>query len=206
MKAKQPKVKYSQIRPLLKTFDVLCCIPPGLFMGWIQHTAGVYVCAETGQISVYQSTTQKYAGKSGVSLTPMADFVDRYTKAGGKILLRKCTIKGKGRRGRAQQEAAKHIRVFRGTPYPDLKTRAGRWFVVNARIDLPFATRWANKETHSVFFCAHLIADWIRDGGLTKPLNAAEVDTKDFRAGGSFEDVLADGVSLDRQEIQIVRG
>ncbi len=205
MSKKIPKVKYSQIRPQLRTFDVLCCIPRGWFMGWIEHTAGVYICHETGQIMVYQSTTQKYAGKSGVSLMPMAEFVDSYTRAGGKIRLRQCHIKGSGRRGKAQQEAAEHIRIYRGTPYPDLKSRAGRWFVANARIDLPFATRWANKDTHSIFFCAHLIAHWFRDGRLTKPLNAAEVDTKDFRTGRSFEKKLGQGIKLG-PEIQIVRG
>ncbi|HEG44646.1 MAG TPA: hypothetical protein ENH94_11430 [Phycisphaerales bacterium] len=126
MTDKKAKFKYSEIRDRLKTFDVLCCIPPGWFMGWIGHTAGVYVCHETGQVMVYQSSTQKYAGKSGVSLTPMAEFVDRYTRAGGKIRLRKCTIQGKGRRGRAQQEAAEHIKRHRGKPYPNLKTRTGR--------------------------------------------------------------------------------
>ncbi|HEG42814.1 hypothetical protein LCGC14_3090660, partial [marine sediment metagenome] len=203
------KIKYSQIRPRLKTFDVLCCIPPGLFMGWIQHTVGVYVCAETGQISAYQSTTQKYAGKSGVSLTPMAEFVDRYIRAGGRILLRKCTIKGSGRRGRAQQDAAKHIKMHRGKPYPDLKTRAGRWYVVNARIDIPFWRKnpWVNQDRTDIFFCAHLIANEFRFCQLTKgKINAAEVDTRDLRAGGSFEDVLGDGVSLDYNEIQIIRG
>lgn len=201
-----PKVKYSEIRRHLRTFDVLCCIPPGLFMGWIEHTVGVYVTPETGQIMVYQSTTQKYAGKSGVSLTPMAEFVRSYTRAGGKILLRQCHIRGGGRRGGAQQKASKHIYIYRGTPYPNLKTRAGRWFVANARIDLPFTTRWANKATHSMFFCAHLIADWFMDCNIAKPGNAAEVDTKDFRSGGSFERKMVQGVSLDRKEIQIVRG
>lgn len=206
---KRAKFKYSLIRPLLKTFDVLCCIPPGFFMGWIQHTADIYVSAETGQVSVYQSTTQKYAGRSGVSLMPMAEFVRSYTRAGGRILLRQCTIRGKGQRGRAQQEAAKHIKRYRGTPYPDLKTRAGRWYVVNARLDIPFWRRnpWVNVDRTDIFFCAHLIANEFRFCGLTKgKINPAEVDTKDLRAGGSFEDVLADGVSLDHNEIQIVRG
>lgn len=207
--SKKPKVKYSHIRPRLKTFDVLCCIPPGLFMGWIEHTGGVYVCAETGQVSVYQSTTQKYAGKSGVSLTPMAEFVRSYTRAGGRILLRQCTITGRGRRGRAQQDAAKHIKRYRGTPYPDLRTRAGRWYVANARIDIPFWRKnpWVNVDRTDRFFCAHLIANEFRFCGLTKgDINCSEVDTKDFRSGGSFDADLADGVSLDSNEIQIVRG
>lgn len=205
MGTKRPKVKYSQIRRQLRTFDVLCCIPPGWLMGWIQHTAGVHVCHDTGQVMVYQSTRQKYAGTAGVSLTPMAEFVRRYTLAGGRILLRQCHIKGRGRRGRAQQEASTHIKRYRGTPYPDLKQWAGRLFLANARIDI-FDRFWANPDIDSAFFCAHLIAHWYRYCDLTGKINPAEVDTKDFRAGGSFEKVLADGVTLDSNEIQIVRG
>lgn len=214
MAKKKPRVKYSQIRERLRTFDVLCCIPRGWIMGWIEHTAAVYICHETDQVMVYQSTTRKYAGATGVSLTPMAEFVRRYTLSGGRILLRQCCIKGAGRRGRAQQDAAGHIKRHRGTPYPDLRTRAGRWYVANARIDLPFWKKnpWVNADRSDIFFCAHLIAHWYRHCKIAgraadQRFNPAEVDTKDLRSGGSFsERHLAEGVSLDINEIQIVRG
>ncbi len=209
MSKKRAKVKYSRFRDQLKTFDVLCCIPPGIFMGWIEHTAMVYCCKETGQIMVYRSTTQTYAGKNGVTLTPIAEFVRNYTRAGGRIYHRSCYISRPVNRGRAQQLCSNHIKQYRGKPYPNLKTRAGRWYVANARIDLPIFRNnpWTNADIDTIFFCAHLIGHNYRASELTFiNINPAEVHTKDFREDQWFEKhALRPGVKLG-DEIEIIRG
>ena len=128
-------------------------------------------------------------------------------KATGKILWRQSIIRGSGKRGRGQQFCANHIKVFRGTPYPNLKTRAGRWYVANARIDLPIWKNnpWTNKDTTKAFFCAHLIGNVYRYCNLAADLNPAELDTKDFREDKAFEAKLVNHVRLG-DEVQIIKG
>lgn len=207
MGKKIPKVKYSQIRSRLRTFDVLNCVPYGAFWGWIGHTADVYVCQETGQVMVNEATQKKYAGKSGVQLTPMAEWIHNYTRY-GRVFWRQCDIRHTiySNRENAELLCAEHIKKYRGTPYPDLKTAAGKWFLANARLDLPIWKNnpWTNADIDTIFFCSHLIGHKFRYCGLAEDLNPAELDTKDFRPGRAFENFLGDGVSL-AGEVQIVR-
>lgn len=184
-------VPYSKARPDLQTFDILNCHPHGLFWDWIDHTAFVYRTPE--QVMVYESTQRKYAGKSGVRLTPMADWLHNYP---GKVEWRSVTITVDWRRFVAEERAKDHIYKYRGTPYPDLKTRAGRWFLANARLDLPFDNPWKNKDTDKMFFCTMLGGHWFRYCGLTLDFNPAELDTKDMHFGGKFEKYLVDGVKI----------
>ena len=189
-------VPYSEIRKDLRTFDVLCCEPDGWVASWIEHTAFVYRSQAVDQVMVYESTKRKYAGKNGVRLVPMAEWLRDYP---GKVYLRNTHIVSKLLRRSAKVKAGEHIRRYRGTPYPDMKTRAGKLFLANARIDV-FDRYWANKDIDSVFFCAMLGAHWFRFCELTREgVNPAEVDTRDFRAGGKFRAQARGGVMFGKE-------
>lgn len=194
---KEKIVPYPEIRDDLWTFDVLCCEPHGLFASWIEHTAFVYRSKAVDQVMVYESTNRKYNGKNGVRLVPMAQWLRDYP---GKVRLRHTHIVDKNLRRAAEIRAGEHIKEFRGTPYPNLKTRAGKWFLINARLDLPFKNPWTNKDRFDVFFCAMLGAHWFRFCKLTrKGTNPAEADTKDFRKDGKFMNQLRGGVCFGKE-------
>ena len=131
---KKTITSYDHIRKTLRTFDILNCLPYvrhwwnplHWIMRLIGHTAMIYVCKETGQIMVYESTqTSRSDGKSGVQLRPLREFIKQYP---GRIKLRQTFISSVFRTGSSaevRQEAERlftvHIKKYRGTKYPNLK-------------------------------------------------------------------------------------
>ena len=205
-------IPYDEIRSSLRTFDILNCIPNqglfGWFWAWVGHTAMVYVCKETGQVMVYESTqTSRKDGQSGVQLRPMREWVERYP---GKIYLRRVAIHNTIRRLNAEDECAGHIQEFRGTKYPDLKKPRWLIFLANAMVDLPDwvpgKKKLENLDTAIMMFCTHLLGHVFRwCGMINASCNPAELQPDDLRPGKDKRFVtilLNDGVSIG-PEIQI---
>ena len=213
MKNKEKITKYEDIRKDLQTFDVINCLygtewynPMHWVMRAIGHTAMVYVCEETGQIFVYESTqTSRGDGKTGVQLRPMGEWVDSYP---GQIRIRKTIIEDPELRAVAELKASDHIKKYRGTPYPPLNKLRWLWFMANAAIDV----RWGlikkafeNKATEAFIYCTMLFGHWFKYCGLIfDVLNEAELEPDDTRPGSdSLVTVyFVKGVSLG-PEIQI---
>ena len=203
--SKEIPTKYDDIRGQLQTFDVLNCIPEGFFWSKIGHTAMVYVNKETGQVMVYESTQTGRSDKlSGVQLRPMREWLAEYP---GKVYLRQMTFWAVGIkqeracRATAEKFCARHIRKYRGTAYPDLKTRKGRWFVASSAIDLPWPfSRWfKNKDIDYVLFCTMLLMHCLRFCSMVRGgLNPAEYEPDDTRSGDGDNLCVAitEGISI----------
>lgn len=191
-----PKEKiydYEEIRDELQTFDIINCTygdqgwnPIHWLLGAIGHTATVYRCRETGQLFVYESTQMgSKDGLSGVQLRPLKEWVNRYR---GKIRIRSVGFESSGaftghdRRIMAEQRCKQHIRKYRGRAYPNLKKLKGLWFLMNAAIDLPWKSRFRNKDTDTVIFCTMLLFHLFRfcrmAWQITVPSEAEPDDTR----------------------------
>ena len=193
-------VTYSRIRDTLGSFDIINTEHRDLFLRWIGHTAMVYRSPETGQLSVYESTTQnKFSGKSGVQLTPMGLWLHHYP---GRVKIRRVTIPDHifcGARDRLQS----HIRRYRGSSYPDLKTRWGRWLLIKAKWDSWLLKKQStNPDIDSVFFCTHLFAHAWEYCYLTVDIIATEFEPDDTRPGGKFVKYILPGIEIE-DEIRI---
>ena len=194
---------YDKIRPVLGTFDVLNCEHRNWFWRLIGHTAGIYRDPLTGMLYCYESTQMKYAGSSGVRLVPLKQWIFEYP---GDVMVKRCIyrdIPSALNQIDCEASAQVHIKTHRGKPYPDLKTRAGKWFVANAAIDLPFDNPWQNKERDDIFFCTHLYTHQLRFCGIADGFNAAEQEPDDTRDGGRFWQYLDDAVEYT-EEVRIV--
>lgn len=199
--------KYKDIRESLGTFDILNCIygtlwwnPLHWFMAAIGHTAMVYVCKETGQVMVYESTQMgRSDGKSGVQLRPMKEWLDSYP---GKVYLRRVSFGPVSYAvpwDNAKELCQAHIKKYRGTKYPNLKTWWGRWFLANAAIDLPWKNKLENPDIDTVFFCTHLFFHVLRWCGILKDtVNPAEAEPDDTRQGGDayLTAYLSEGITV----------
>ena len=223
-----PKVKYNDVRDDLQTFDVLNCVygdewwnPVHWILGAVGHTAMVYVCKETDQIMIYESTQTGRADKlEGVQLRPMKEWLQNYR---GKVYLRRTTITSDGghppmfARVRAELRCGMHVQKYRGTAYPNLKKVRGLWFLANAAIDLPVSTGLENPDIDIVMFCTHLFGhvfrfcDMIKEYNSNikhrpcKAFNPAELEPDDLRPGrdAKFIQYLKEYVHLG-PEMQLV--
>ena len=207
-KHKEHITKYEDIRPTLRTFDILNCVygtqwwnPLHWIMALVGHTAMVYVCKETGQVMVYESTqTAREDGKIGVQLRPMKEWLENYP---GRVKLRRVTFDEvkNTRRKKAGHRCAEHIKKYRGTAYPNLKKWRWRWFLANAAIDLPFKNDLQNPDIDTVMFCAMLLGHvfrWCKIIGNNVSCNPAEMQPGDLRPGSdqAFIGVLAKDIII----------
>lgn len=210
---------YNDIKDSLQTFDIINCVygdnwlrPSHWIMGAIGHTAMVYVDRESGKIFIYESTRSKRAdGLTGVRLRPMEEWVNMYP---GRIYLRQVTFssdvifEGQALRESAERKCGYHIKLYKGTPYPDLAKFRWLWFLINAKIDLPKGSvlnkKFENPDIDFVMFCAHLVGHVFKWCGLAVPdMNSAELEPDDFRQLAMvFIAYLKDYISLG-EEIQL---
>ena len=192
--------RYTAIRHSLNTFDIINCEHKDWFWRMIGHTAVVYRDASTGMLFVYESTSlNKWSGISGVQLTPMRVWLAHYP---GKVFVRRVVIdrmvKGKSSWWE-NNEAQKHIKKYRGVPYPDLKDPKQLQYLANLVIDLPFGIG-ENPDRHDIFACTPLVVDFWQDAQLyVGEWPPSEWQPDDTRPGGKFEERLAEGVSLGKE-------
>ncbi len=202
--------RYAAVRNSINTFDIINCEHKDLFWRLIGHTATVYVDPLTGMVFVYESTSlNKWSGISGVQLTPMRIWLDRYP---GKAKLRKAYHNGEplihgiavkwGERNEyfvQPQTAHQHIKKYRGVPYPDMSDPRQAKFLINSAIDLPLGIG-LNPDRHDIMFCTQLVVDYWQYASLyigDEPPSEFEPD--DMRPGGKFEKQLADGITLGKE-------
>ena len=213
-KPKEKIYSYDEIRDELRTFDILNCVygtqwwnPAHWIMGLIGHTAMVYICKETGQIFVYESTQMSSkGGLSGVQLRPMREWLEQYP---GKVYLRHVAFDMFDEAVRrlcliAKLEFTAHIKKYRGTKYPDLKKWRWRWFLANAAIDLPWKSKLQNPDINFVMFCTQLVGDVFRFCKLfvAACLNPAELKPGDLREGNDsiFTASLVRGITIGKRK------
>lgn len=203
--------RYAAVRSQLNTFDVINCEHNNWLLRAIGHTAMIYKELATGQIFVYESTElNKFTGIKGVQLTPMRLWLHYYP---GKVFVRQFYKEGEPREYipifswslynkrmvMAARSIQKHIKKYRGTPYPDLSDPRQAMFVANAAIDLPMGIG-ENPDRHDIFFCTQLVVDALQYCGLyigDEPPSEAQPD--DTRPGGRIEKQLAKGLSLGKE-------
>ncbi len=202
--------RYTAIRHSLNTFDVINCEHKVWYWRMVGHTAVVYRDANTGQLSVYESTSlNKWSGISGVQLTPMRVWLRHYP---GKVFVRRMVYNKRNKGSldypamqkrillrEKQPLSATHIEKYRGVPYPDLKDPKQLQFLLNTVIDLPFGIG-LNPDRHDIFVCTPLVVDFWEDAGLyAGGWPPSEFEPDDTRPGGHFEKRLAEGVSLGKE-------
>jgi len=205
--------RYTAVRPTLDSFDVINTEHKDWFWRMVGHTAMVYKCPATGQLFVYESTSlNKFTGFSGVQLTPMRMWLRQYP---GKVFVRRLICKRRpeetnrylyfdGNLPVCDMQLARHIKKYRGVPYPDLSDPVQRDFLLNSAIDLPLGIG-QNKNRDDIFFCTHLVAHAYDYCGLfdhPKEIITSEFQPDDTREGGTFEMILRKGLALDK-EIQL---
>ena len=193
-------VRYAAVRHSLNTFDIINCEHKDWFWRLIGHTAVVYRDPVMGQLSVYESTSlNKWSGISGVQLTPMRVWLQYYP---GKVFVRRVRFAhGEGYFSSTYLgiSARGHIEKFRGVPYPDMKDKKQRQFLINSAIDLPFGIG-LNPDRHDIMQCAQLVVDfWEAPQLYIGEEPPSEYQPDDTRPGGKFENRLAEGVSLGKE-------
>jgi len=190
---------YRTLRDEINSFAILNCEHKRLFWRMIGHTAMVYRDPATGVIYVYESTQMSYSGVSGVQLHLLGEWLDHYP---GKVFIRPLKFAGDAKSWTYQCEAMDrlqdHIWRYRGTSYPDLKTRQGRWFLIKAAWDSGlFKKASTNTDTDAAMFCTHLVAHAYRACRLIDTeetgwidYNPAEFEPDDMRNGSIFERLI----------------
>ncbi|MBW8036287.1 MAG: hypothetical protein FVQ79_11815 [Planctomycetes bacterium] len=187
---------YEEIRGSLQTGDVIICEQKNFVMKWIGHNAGVYVNG-AGQVMVLESTSvSNLTGTKGVQLNPMGLWLAAYP---GHVGIRRRRFVNPYIE--ADRELAKYpiqfhtevfIKKFRGTSYPNLKTRAGRWYLIRAAWDSIFLKKAStNVETDAWIFCTDLIGRWYRWMGMIPAgANCAELEPDNMYEGEYFDVML----------------
>jgi hypothetical protein len=198
---------YEQIRPQLRSFDIINCRthwnifkPSTIFWDLIGHTAVIFRDENTDVLYVYESTQRKNKwGKNGVQLHLMSEWIKACPC---RVFVRKSHIKFEIS---ARERFIQHIKTYRGTPYPDLSTRQGRWMLIKSAWDSwLFKNASKNKPTEDSMFCTHLVAHLYEYCRLTSngKYIASEFEPDDTRPGGKFEEWLI--WELADEEIEIV--
>jgi hypothetical protein len=102
-----------------------------------------------------------------------------------------------------------YIEKNRGLPYPDLKTRYGRWYLIKAALDI--GKLFQNVENPKIRFCTDLIAATYRDCGLAQfDFASSEFEPDDMRSINNtslrkwwprnhFDCFLVDGITLGEE-------
>ena len=164
---------YLHIRDQITSFTLVNCVPRGLFWSMIGHTAMLYKSPQTGQISVFESTTRG-KGKSGVRLTPFGQWLAEYN---GKVYLRK----PHSPEPLPVKQLEEYIRLKRGTSYPDLSTWSGRLKLAFAAIDFNLFGRDIFQHKADGIFCTELVVGCLKYCGLFNTENPAEFEPDDTR-------------------------
>ena len=186
------------------TFDILNCVQPfritrpvsSLIWRGIGHTAVIYRHPTTNIPYVLESTTRNKNGKSGIQLTPLTDWLNETTH---EVYLRRAFMLGGYTPFREAREAAEAwLAKYKDTPYPNLKSRWGRFFLLKATLDFgnPLVKElFTNPDIDWTMFCTMAVAHFYRFCGLWNG-NPAEMEPDDCRDGGKFEKGLRDDCYL----------
>jgi len=198
--AKEKILSYAQARELALSFSILNCQAKQWPFRWIGHTAMIYREQMTNTVWVYESTQTGDA--DGVRLVLFSDWLRDYP---GKVWLRRCVIADGKLKRKSQAALRQHIKAYRGTPYPNLKSGKGLLLLIRAAWDsVLFKKASTNTDTEMNFFCTHLVAHAFRWASLVKRgYVAAEFEPDDTRQrGGKFDAWLIDDVELE-EEVRI---
>jgi hypothetical protein len=190
---------YSEYRKIAQSFDILNFEHKDLFWRLVGHTAMVVKDTSRDMLQCWESTSRGMGGQSGVQLNPLRQRLEQY---GGRVRVRRIIAPRLNKliTGMALNDV---IRRERGKPYPNLKRRSGRWYLVKAALDC-FGKITENSENPVWRFCTDLVVATWRDCGLTVPgINSAEFEPDDMRPGGAFQFKLTAGVQLG-PEIELV--
>lgn len=194
---------YEQLRPILSTFDCIICEHKRLFWRLIGHTAGIYK-SSSGQLMVFESTSlNKWTGISGVQLNPLGTWLMHYP---GKVFIRRIQYQFERRVFKEKlQKADGFIRKYRGTSYPDISTRKGRWYLIKSAWDsVIFEEASTNKDTEDWIFCTDLYVRWLKFCDITiKDITTSEFEPDDTYPGEKLDQVVSHGVSFGSQLIRI---
>ena len=191
--SKELVLSYAQAREMATSFSILNCQAKRWPFRWIGHTAMIYREQMTNTVWVYESTQTGDA--DGVRLVLFSQWLRDYP---GKVWLRRCQINNGVTKRRAQAALRRHIKGYRGTPYPNLKKAKGILFLIRAAWDsCLFKKASTNTDTDGYFFCTHLVAHTFRWVPMVKRgYVAAEFEPDDMR-DGSFDDWLWAVVDLE---------
>jgi len=209
--SKEIVIPYSETRSMVDNYTILNCEHKRLLWRMIGHTAMIYRDWRTNTVYVYESTKQ--GDQNGVQLHLFGDWLMRYP---GKVYARVCTINGDRPGFYLQRLLETHIRHYRGTSYPDLSKRQGRWFLIKAAWDSELLKKQStNPDTDLSMFCTHLVGHAFRHGELTTdtyrngfgfgPFNPAELQPDNTRGaekrrdGDLLERYLRDDVMLSKE-------
>lgn len=197
------QIKYADYRKIAKTFDVLNFENKDWFWRLIGHTAMVVVNHQYDQVDCWESTSRGLGGQSGVQLNPLKA---RLESCDSRVFVRRIDYCGM-KYWDAIAKLKDYVRANRGIPYPNLKTRYGRWYLIKAALDCGKLTQ--NVENPKIRFCTDLIAATYRDCGLAQfECASSEFEPDDMRYTTqpddmTFDDYLVDGVTLG-EEMEIV--
>jgi hypothetical protein len=178
---------YESIRNNLRSYDILRCIPRNLlYRIFVGHNAMLYRDRKTDTIHVFESTlaNKRWTGKTGVQLIPLGLWLQHYR---GKVEVLKFvpTYRDKLNETVRNVVLARTIKKYRGTSYPNLKKRAGRWELLKAWLDVCFLTR--NKPDDEFIYCTELCAIALKRAKyLSEMCNTEEFVPGDLRPHGKF--------------------
>lgn len=170
---------YSEIRPWLKTFDIIRCEPSAgktIIGKWfwkdvVGHIAGIYREPDIDNIRVFESSQRCFTGKKGVHFDDASDWFDKYR---GKKFVRHLKLSEEFDNYHSEKvlhRADKFIKLTRGMAYPDIGRRSGRWKLILSKLDLytPGGKDLLEYQGDDVgVFCSQLWAAMYIYCGLTK--------------------------------------
>lgn len=198
-------LSYKYSRNSFDNLDILCCRHKKFPYSWIGHTTQVYKDLQTGQLSVFESTSlNKFSGKNGVQLNPMGKWLYEYNgKVGVRRLefLIKDDIYARHPPQDVREKFADYIERYRGTSYPDLTTKKGRWFLINAALDLhiwPFSIWSENKLSDDIIFCSHNVAKSMQFCGIQDMGKVPPEYTPDDFENGTIESLHLIGCKISK--------
>lgn len=206
-------IEYRHIRGQLNSLDYLNCVdrvtlnPKTWFWRLIGHTARIWRDERTGVVYVYESTQRNKNGTSGVQLRLMSDWI--LDRKHSHVMLRQVHVDPdfSKRHLWAQKRLEQHIKIYRGTPYPDLSQWRWRWHMANAAIDLPGdQSGMENEDQDRMMHCTQLSFHLDRFCGLIqKPVNPAESEPDNCRPGRQdwLNDLLEDWIAVG-DEVEII--
>jgi hypothetical protein len=193
-------MNYNEIRSQLKTLDILNFEAKDLFWRAIGHTAVVYKDPLTGMLWCFESTSRnKLSGISGVQITPLGARLDSFS---GKVFVRQIHIEPDFV---LKDTPGNFIKKYRGTSYPDLKSRKGRLMLILSALDIYIGDEniATYKGEEDWIFCTMLVVMLYRWCGLMDDHYppSREFEPDDTRNNGKIDRFLI-GCTLDK-EIQI---
>jgi hypothetical protein len=152
---------------------------------FVGHTAMLYRDQRTGVIYVFESTlgNKRWTGKTGVQLIPLGLWLEHYK---GKVELLKFVPVYEDKLNATIRNTvlARTIKKYRGTSYPSLKTRAGRWELLKAWLKTPFLR---NKPDDEYIYCTELQVIALKIAKyFPEDINTERFVPGDLRPGGRF--------------------